>query len=377
MHAPENGAAPINAEVFDAGKDMYWKWLKDQGKKVFGRDVRVVNADDGYNPTQAVAVCNEMSRESFLLIGAAGTDQINACASFASQRNIPYLSPGVQEAGLNTRASYFAVTMTYRAQMGPLVQMLRGENQGNKFDRYPSGGNGAIKVGFVRPNTANFDDADAALADAVGKAGWEYKTYAVNKEGSSGDARTVAAQMQQDGVDIAVPITAPTFTVQLVAQTVTNQYKPQWAGVAISNNINQMIAQACRDNAFQGALFFSPWPGWQQVNAGQYDPDFRKAADKYASKYNTAGGGGDLLLALWGIMKNIHQMFLAAGNDMSRESFIATMTGFRYNPSAFPTLQCAATNHFCAKDTFVLEGTCSSPPQWVTPNRYRSKRSSF
>ncbi len=338
----------------------------------------MVSADDGYSPTQAVAVCNKMATQdmAFLLIGGAGTDQINACANFADQRGIPYLSPGVQEAGLNTRRSYFAVTMTYRQQMAPLVQLLKKENRGNALDL---DNDGTIRVGFVRPNTPNFNDADTELEENVTKAGWAYKAYSVVKEGNSTEAQTVATQMQQDGIDIAIPITAPTFTTQLAINTGKNNYRPKYAGVAITNNINQMINLACNNDQFHEALFFSPWPGWTQVNDGQYDKDFSVAADRFAEKYNKRDKGGDLLLALWGIMKNIHQMFLSVGPQVTRESFIANMNSFKINPGAFPTMACAADNHFCATNTFVLEGDCNHPDgaQWVTPSRYSSKASNF
>ena len=388
LHAPETGAAPIQSAVFDAGKDLYWKWLREVKKQdVFGRRVEVVTADDQYSPTTAVSVCNKMATQdkAFLLIGGAGTDQINACANFADQRGIPYLSPGVQEAGLSTRRTYFAVTMTYRAQMAPLVQLLKKENAGDALGGLY--GTDALKIGFVRPNTPNFDDADQALAAAASAAGFEYEVYSVVKEGNSTEAKTVAQQMQQDEVDVAVPITAPTFTTQLAINTGSNNYKPRYAGVAISNNINQMINLACDNNQFERALFLSPWPGWKQVMEGKYDPDFEEAAQRFAAKYNHRDKGGDLLLALWGIMKTLHQMFLAAGEDMSRESFVETMHTFRYSPGAFPDVQYQVGNPFGAKNAFVLRGSCSEPApngypseggeQWITHPSYTKKYSSF
>ena len=57
---------------------------------------------------------------------------------------------------------------------------------------------------------------------------------------------------------------------------------------------------------------------------------------------------------------------------------VATMTGFKVNPSAFPTMQCSQTSHFCAKDTYVLLGDCDlSPDQYVTHPNYPNKASSF
>lgn len=386
IHAPATGAAPVSADAFKAGKDLYWNWLTFKGKSVYGRKVSVLFADDQYKPTTAVSVCNQMATQgkAFLLIGGAGSDQINACANFADQRTIPYLSPGVQEAGLNVRRSYFAVTMTYKQQMQPLVQLLKKENAGNKLNKY---GTAALKLGFIRPNTPNFDDSAAALKSAALAAGFEYKVYSVVKEGNSTEASTVATQMQQDGVDVAIPITAPTFTTQLAINTGKNGYKPLYAGVAISNNINQEIDLTCKNGEFEKALFLSPWPGWKQVMAGQYDADFAKAAQKFAPNFNKRNKGGDILMALWGIMKAVHQMFVAAGPTMSRESFIQTMNSFSLKTKMFPDLAYSSTNHFGAQNVHVLEGRCDEPgdgennvgagAQFVTHPRYPGLYSSF
>lgn len=386
LHAPTSGAAPIEAKAFEKGTKLYWQWLhNDKKQKVFGREVEVIFENDNYTPSTAVQKCNGMSRNSFLLIGGAGTDQINACAAFADPRGIPYLSPGVQETGLDARRTYFAVTMTYRAQMGPLVQLLKREDASENFGAI-NGGPG-ITVGFVRPNTPNFNDADQALKKAVEAQGWTYRVYTVVKEGNSTEAQQVANRMNQDGVDIAVPITAPVFTIQLAINTGSNNYFPRYAGVGITNNVNQMINQGCQRNSFDEALFFSPWPGWKNVMLGEAEPEFKQAAQKYASDVNTRSDGGDLLLALWGIMKTVHQMFLEAGEDMTRQSFIGDIQKWKYNSGFFPTLDYAKDHPFGAQNVNVLIGSCGDPGapsqgvqsghQWITYDKYKGLRNSF
>jgi branched-chain amino acid transport system substrate-binding protein len=395
VHAPTTGAAPIESVVFEKGGDVYWRWLESKGQDVLGRQVKVVFRNDEYRPTTAVAVCSQMAEndKAFLLIGGAGTDQINACASYADQKGIPYLSPGVQEAGLGSRSNYFAVSMTYRAQMQPLVQLLKRMNAKSSLDKYGSvnGGDGKIKIAHVRPNTPNFDDADAALSDAVKAAGWEYKTYSVVKEGNSSEAQTVAAQLQQQGFDVVVPITAPLFTSQLVIQADKNGYKPQWSGVAITNNVNAMIDTACKGNnpGMNGAVFFSPWPGLLELTdpGKPLDKDFVEAAKKFAPSVLNRKNG-DLLYALWGIMRTIHQMFEKAGPNVTRESFIQVNRSFSYKSGLFPTLNYGG-QAFGAKDVNVLLGRCSqggntseggpveNGPQWITHPDYRGLRSSF
>lgn len=392
IHAPTSGAAPIESVVFEKGGDVYWKWLESKGRKVLGRSVKVLFENDKYQPTTAVAVCKKMaeSEKAFLLIGGAGTDQINACSQYAEPRGIPYLSPGVQEAGLSQRTTYFAVSMSYRAQMDPLVQLLKKINNKTPLDKYGGNNNtpnGKIKVAHVRPNTPNFNDADDALEAAVKAAGWEYKTFNVVKEGNSNEAQTVAAQLQQQGVDIVVPITPPLFTSQMVIQADKNGYRPKYAGVAITNNVNAMIDTACKGNnpGMTGAVFFSPWPGLQQIADPKkpLDPDFVEAAKKYAPDvFNRKNG--DLLYALWGISRGIHAMFEHAGPNVTRESFVESMKSFSFNSKTFPTLQYSGSP-FLAKDVNVLEGRCSqsgngnvgSGPQWVTHPDYPGLHSSF
>lgn len=389
IHAPTTGAAPIESVVFEKGADLYWRWLAKKGTKVLGRDVKVVFRNDEYSPTTAVAVCKKMAEDekAFLLIGGAGTDQINACAGYAEPRKIPYLSPGVQESGLSARSNYFAVSMTYKAQMGPLISLLKKVNAKSSLDKYGAlnGGDSKIKIGFIRPNTPNFDDADEALKAAVAAAGWGYKSFSVVKEGNSNEAQTVASQLQQQGVDIAIPITAPLFTTNLVINADKNGYKPKWAGIAITNNVNAMIDTACKGNnpGMEGAIFFSPWPGWKNLVEGK-DPEFARAAKELASSVNNRKNG-DLLYALWGIMRTVHGMFQKAGPNMSRESFITSSRQFSTRSGLFPTLQFNGAP-FGAKDVNVLLGGCdikgdgvnsSSGAQWITHPDYPGLYSSF
>jgi branched-chain amino acid transport system substrate-binding protein len=381
LHAPVTGAAPISGDSFKAGKDLFWKYLENDLKKpLFGKHMNVLFADDQYTPTTAVSVCNQMSQSAFLLIGGAGADQIGACASFANQRKIPYLSPGVQDTGLKSLNSYFAVSMSYRQQIAPLLQLLKAKNSGGALDKCRAGGAGKDNktlIGFVRPDTGNFDDAADELNKDKSQYGFQVKVYTVTKEGNSQEASSVAADMATSGVDIAFPITAPVFTSQLAINTGRNQCHPLYAGVAITNNINQVINLVCNNNEFQGATWLSPWPGWKEVHAGQYDPDFEKAAKKYAARYDTRTEGGDLLIALWGIMKEVYQMMIAAGPNMTRESFVQTMDGFKTSTGIFPDLSYTASDHLGAQNTHVLIGQCGSAPQFVTDPSHKDLYSHF
>ena len=57
--------------------------------------------DDEFNPNRAVSVCREMVEQegAFMLVGGGGADQITACAQYAAENGIPYVSAGVNEDG--------------------------------------------------------------------------------------------------------------------------------------------------------------------------------------------------------------------------------------------------------------------------------------
>jgi len=91
IHAPLAGAAPLKNESFQKGKDLYWLRGSGPDVKIYGRTVKVVFADDHYNPTHARSVCQTMAEQqhAMLLVGGGGTDQIQACAQYAASKGIP------------------------------------------------------------------------------------------------------------------------------------------------------------------------------------------------------------------------------------------------------------------------------------------------
>ncbi|GAC1416110.1 MAG: hypothetical protein NVSMB57_11510 [Actinomycetota bacterium] len=379
IHAPVTGAAPIKADSFNIGKDLWWNWLKHNGQSVNGRTVNVVFADDHYNPQQATTVCEQMATQdhAFMLIGAAGTDQISQCAFYANQHGIPYGSAGVTKSGTNF-STYFGLTMTYPDQMKLLAQYIRKLGPGE--DRYSANGVGAkdgkIRIAMVAPDTPNFADARRALTDAIGSLGspYEARVFLVQKDENPQDAPTLVNQIKAYGADIISPITAPVFTIALAQATGAQQYKPRYAGVGVTNAINQAISNECQSQQFSNppAMFFSPWPGWAQRNS--FDPDFDKAVaiTPGAANLNTVHGGGDLMWSLWGIMKTLSALLTKAGKDLSRQSFLAST--LKYSASSnkdFPNLN-YSSSRWGAYQVHALVGDCSSNnEQWnEDPNNF-------
>jgi hypothetical protein len=348
LHAPLTGAAPLKAESFSRGKDAYWLRGAD-GKpvEIFGRQVEVVFQDDQYNPSHARVVCSQMAEEQqvFALVGGGGTDQIQACAAYAASKAIPYVSVGTTEIGLTRLPNYYAVTMSYADQTPLLVQYM------NAYKSDLGWGGDPAKVAAVITNTPNFDDA--ALAFEQSLPGATIIRPEKNERGSSMAGQLCTGTLKN--FEVVFPLTAPTYFLEMAGAAKCN---PQYVGVGISMGLNQVAGVGCTSGGMENARFFSPAPAF--ADSDKYDPVFKQA-----------GGADDIEFLLWGLWKSIHQLLLAAGEDLTREGFIQAAATASYKTGLFPDVGMAPTNHFGAKQVHVLRADCGSR-QYVTEHAFKS-----
>lgn len=399
LHAPLTGAAAVPLVDIQFGVDLYRKWLAGKGVRVHGREVQIIFKDDQYNPSHAVSVCREMVEKDkvFALIGAAGTDQIQACARYAASVGVPYLSLGVTEKVVSGLRNYFAFSMTYPDQARPLAQLVR--NFGGSFTpRPPAGqtygggpvlvdrcnegalggtacapspgapGPNAPKIGVVYSDTEAFHDARDAFVREMGGGA---RTYPITKFNiSSTDAGSLIQQLKREGVDVAYVLTSPTNWLSILGQANSQQYHPRWIGVGLTMGINTVPQVACTQNrqTFENSLFLSPW---FSVHRSEGEP----SSAQFAEAWNSYGNGDrnpqlhDLGFALFGFASSLHVMFEAAGADVSRQSFVTALEGLRdASPSntikalrvgdIFSRLTFTPTDHFGADQAHLLWASC-------------------
>ena len=352
LHAPITGAAPVPQASFEKGKDLYWEWLRRNNVSINGRDVVVVSRNDNYNPSQAVAVCQEMVEEEkvFMLFGLAGTDQIQACARYAESAGVPYLSAGVTETGLTSLRTYFALWMSYK-QQGPLLADMVVDKLG---------GRGKVN-GMVRFQTPNFQDAHDSWISAMGSKGARV-TYdrAVPKTAGASDAQTVATELRQRGVDIVYILSSPSWFIQLANAAAQQGYKPQWVGVGITKALDTVANVACKNqSSIQNARFLHPVPAF--ADSAKFDPDFRRA-----------GGSDDIQFGLWGGSKVAGEMLKAPGKDLSRERFIHFAERMRsIRTGVVPPLSFSPSDHFGGSQMHLLRADCPNS-RFVTEQAFVS-----
>jgi ABC-type branched-subunit amino acid transport system substrate-binding protein len=345
VHAPVTGAAPLPAASFEKANDTYWRYITDIKKeKVLGRSkVTVSFKDDKYTPNTAIQACRELGANSFLVAGAGGTDQIQACAQYANQAKLPYFSAGVTEVGLKGLDYYFATSMSYPQQAELLAQFVK-KNFGGQ------------KVGAIITDTPNFDDAASAWDAAVKKQGLDYFRTMRHPKGNDAWITSFASEMKGAGVQVLFILSSPADYIRFAQQAGTQSYKPQYVGVGISKGLNAVLASGCP--GVDKGIFFSPFPGldWARTNL----PEFFQASQQLGKPAD------DLALALWGLAAVEHEAFkryeqVYGSTDLTREDFakmLPTQKGMA--TKVYPQLSYSAGDHFGANQVHVLQADCAS-----------------
>ncbi|MGH2601807.1 MAG: ABC transporter substrate-binding protein, partial [Dehalococcoidia bacterium] len=341
LHAPLSGAAPLPQASFNSGRQQYWDFVG----KVNGRIVKVFVENDGYNPSQAKSVCDKLIQQDkvFILIGGGGADQIAACAQTAAQQGVPYLSAGVDEGILRQLPNYFAVSMSYVQQAPLLVQYI------NRFAK-PSN----RTVAIVKDRSPSFNNVVNAVGAAAQRAG--YKVLVRQASNPTSDAQWLS----QNRIETAFPIMAPSYFVQMV--NAPGGGIEHWVGVGITMGLNTVANAACsgvNGQAYDGAMFFSPFPGLDAI--GRMDPNFSRA-----------GGRDDIELALWGLNKTIHQVLLKTGKRVDRQRFVQALERNTISSGVYPQLRHRSGNHFGATSVHALVADCGRK-QYVTKATFASK----
>lgn len=333
IHAPQTGTGAPLPPSFEKGVQVYWD---QKAHYICGRHVIIDFQDDKYTPATAKAVCGPMSRRDFIVFGAAGTDQIQACATMPdiAGKNVPYLSAGVTSNGLTTLPSYFAMSLTYQ-QQGALV--VRNAIARGFAHPTTAGGKWAIVTG----ESGNFDSATKGAQDALRAAGIPFDTLRVNQSDDGLQQRAAATgdQLSQAGYGVVYQVTSPGYFVYEAGKANKNPatgfstptYNPMYTGPGVTMT-EVTVAQLLCSNATNQTIranFLAPYPGIDRATA-----DFRSATN---NDYD------DIWWALWGSAQLMEQMLNMANTNLTRENFIATLTNAKLNAGVFAPVRFPGT----------------------------------
>jgi ABC-type branched-subunit amino acid transport system substrate-binding protein len=276
----------------------------------------------------------------FVLMGAAGSEQITACARYASTMGVPYLSAGVNEDGLTGLSTYFATSQTYAQQHPALVSYIV-----NKLHK--------TKLAIVLNNTPALNETQQSVTKLAEAAGLDIvRQSRIGKNASDSELLSEANALRTSGAEVVYLLTSPVNFIKLATNAQAQAYSPIYMGPGITNGLNIVAEAGCP--AIGSAKFFSPFPQLDVID--NLDPDYQKSYQKY-----NGGKGDDIGLAEWGLSKVIGSMLQAAGKDLTRQSFIGALeSGREFGTNVYPVVSYSGSIRFGAKSAHLLEADCNT-----------------
>jgi ABC-type branched-subunit amino acid transport system substrate-binding protein len=372
LHAPLTGTGtPFPNSSFQKGAGVFWQ---QPGHTVCGRKVQVEFKDDTYTPAGARSVCSDMAKRDFIVVGGGGTDQIQACATDPDiQRGqVPYLSAGVTDNGLDGLKNYFAVSLTYKQQGGLVLKNAQQQGIANPAPSNQNSDNIPGKKAawaIVTANSPNFAGARDGMAAALKSAGIPYKIYNVSQQGNYQPAATqFGQQLALNGFKTIFVDAAPGYFVFMTkgyynAHAANNA---NWVGPGVTYTEVTVAQYICASPQVSGhAWFLAPAPGLDHATA-----DFKKA-------YN--GSYDDIEWALWGLSETLWTLLKDASANLTRENFIASSEHATIPASVYPPVDFLHNGgHFGGTGAWVQRVNCNKrEPNQNQPGTWDTVGNSF
>jgi branched-chain amino acid transport system substrate-binding protein len=349
LHAPQTGAAPVPLQAFATGSKLFW-----ENHKLFGRQVVVDFLDDQYNPSVARSACEQLSRKDFLILGGAGTDQIQACATdpVLASSHTPYLSAGVTTNGLTNLSNYFSISQTYAAQAPEVWTMA------NQLFANPAKGKWAV----LTEQTPNFDDVTSAMSQVLSQHHVSFTVIRSPKVFQQSDADTAISRAKQFGATTVFLDIDPNFWIDLVRSASQQLYTPAWVGPGITNGEDLVAAPVCGEQPTISAGFLSPFFGLDRQPPG-FTNESNPAPD-------AAPAERDLEMLVYATNEAEYYMLNSLGSvdKLTRDDFIGAMPKFSaaFGPQldVLPTINFKG-GHFGGTGAWIEKLDCSKT-QYVT-----------
>lgn len=318
MHVPMTGAAPMPTD-WTKYMDVLLSYLNEE-LRPYGRTVRVLVEDDGYNPSQAMAACRRLADgDPLVVIGHTMPAAQDACAGFFDTRDIPYLMRGTTPAVLEGRPLAFFGTTPDDIQGRLLADYVMTALEG-----------ATTPVGVLYQN-----DQVAAKDEFVTRLTELGADVVAVEEGTpqQSDYAATIQKLRAAGAEIVFISAPPVDAIKLSVQSASQGYHPTWLGGGTYWNYNMVLESA--GMAMDGAVSFSPWP---TIDAPAAD-EFKEV---YA-RYRPGEEAEDIGLVIWGWMMLLHQAVVEAGPDLSPRSFTQAVAGLEFsrpywNPVSYPRL---------------------------------------
>jgi ABC-type branched-subunit amino acid transport system substrate-binding protein len=282
---------------------------------IYGRKIKVILKDDGYNPARALANLQEMKNNVFIICGLLGTAICNAAKDFPAENNIPLITAygDIRIFARQPKDKIKNVFVTYPdyEDEAQYLTVWAVKNRDTKKvvlfyqnDDYGKMGLAGVKKGLA---------ATAGRAKLVG---------AVPYDITERELGTHALKLKESGADTLVMYADPTHAAIITKTMAKVGYQPMvLASFPLADAIMYKIAGPTWEGTYVGLPGNSGLPGT--------DPDADRVVDillKYDPKIK-----GKEFLALFGATSMMHfvEGLKNAGPDLTPATLVAGMEKIR------------------------------------------------
>ncbi len=304
-------AAKLGTAAAD-GLCIYWKWFNDQGG-AYGRKVKCLLEDDGYNPTRSVAAAKKLiARDKiFAFLTTSGTPQTLQLMPLLKKENIPALSGIIPSFPnlMKDMPKLFTFGMPYGEQMILSIDFAIND------------------LGIKKPEIGVIYQDDAYGKENLRGIELAAKVYGLKiiaKEAYKRGAVNFSSQalnLKRANPDIVMMATITRETVSFLKETdKLNWYPISFGTVAICDEkIIELLGDKARNlyTVNYIARFWEKSPGINQLRAvyKKYRPDIDKLMH-----YHILGYVNSLIFA---------QALKGAGKELTHDGWVKAMENIR------------------------------------------------
>jgi len=294
------------------GAEAWAKHVNDQGG-VYGRKIKIVMKDDGYNPGRALANVNEMKDSVFALVGLLGTAVLNANKDAVADAKLPTIWPygNPQVYAKQPKEKNRTVFMVYPdyGDEGEFLLLqaakLTGARKVAVFyqnDDYGKGGLDGVQRGIAK------------LAGLVTLAG-EVSYQVADRELS-----THALKMKESGADSVILYSTVTHSVGIIKEMAKVGYRPKIFAAFPLGDVNLMFR-----------LLGDLWEGayYNVTGAVPGEPDADRILDILLKQEPKLKGREGLALSGAVAMMATVEGMKRAGKNLTRDGFLNAMETFK------------------------------------------------
>jgi branched-chain amino acid transport system substrate-binding protein len=314
-HQPLTGpAAPGYSEISQAS-NAYFQWVNDHGG-VFGRTIKYMYEDDGYNPANTSTVVHKLVLQDkvFAIFNGLGTPTHTAVVDYLNSQKVPDLFVA---SGCDCWNQPSKWPQTFGWQPDYIIE-------GKITGKYVNDTYAGMKVGYL------YQDDDFGQGGLTGLDSQITASNVVDKEKyvpTNTNLGPQLAHLQAAGAQVVVLYTIPAFTALTLLTAAALHFTPKWVVSSVGadpTTLAGLVTAFSKGAAGAGLLNGIVTSGYLPATGDTGNPWitlFKQIHDKYIS---TLPFDGNVVYGM-AVGYTFAQLMKKAGRNPSRQDVINTL----------------------------------------------------